>query len=117
MSDSYLRALPLAQRRALTAVRDAIRAAMPERDERISSGAPFFWHRKRRAVGIGAAKTHLSFFIMHGSVLRDLKDELADYDVSRTVIRFTAERPLPASLVRKLVKARIAEIDRSIAPE
>ncbi len=66
--------------------------------------------RARRAVGYGAAKGHLSFYIMHGEVLRRHAAQLAAYDVSRTVVRFTPDRPLPGALVRTLVTARLREI-------
>lgn len=86
-------------------------------EERISSGAPFFWHGRHRAVGFGAAKTHLSFYIMHGDVLDRLREELIGFDVSRTVIRFSPDKPLPPALIRMLVQARIQEIDvRSTRP-
>jgi uncharacterized protein YdhG (YjbR/CyaY superfamily) len=107
----YLSALPLAPRQALQALRDTITSVAPDMEERLSSGAPFFWWRGRRAVGFGAAQTHLSFFIMHGAVLKNHGRDLAAFDTSRTVVRFTPEKPLPATLVRKLVRARIAEIE------
>lgn len=110
-TDEYLAALTPAQRSALEAVRDAIRSVEPTLQERMSSGAPFFWHRGRRAIGFGAAKTHLSVYIMHGAVLKTHRHELAAFDTSSTVIRFTPEQPLPAALIRKLVRARLAEIE------
>ena len=110
-TDEYLAALAPAQRSALEAVRDAIRSVEPTLQERISSGAPFFWHRGRRAVGFGAAKTHLSLYIMHGAVLTTHRHDLASFDTSSTVIRFAPDQPLPAVLIRKLVRARLAEID------
>ncbi len=113
-TDRYLAALPEAPRAALAALRETIHAVAPELEERLSSGAPFVWYRGRRAVGLGAAAQHLSFYIMHGGVLAAHARELAGYDVSRTVVRFTPERPLPPALVRTLVKARLAEIDAAL---
>lgn len=111
---AYLSALPLPQRRALERLRTTILSVAPDMNERLSSGAPFVWHRGRRAVGFGAARHHLSFFIMHGQVLHTHRADLAGYDTSRTVVRFTPERPLPAGLVRTLVRARLAEIERAV---
>lgn len=108
--DEYLRELPAGDRAALEALRAIVRSVSPELDERMSSGAPFVWYRGRRAVGYGAARGHLSFYIMHGAVLRTHAVELAGHDVSRTVVRFTRDRPLPAALVRRLVEARLREI-------
>lgn len=111
-TDEYLAALPRADREALEAVRATIKSVAPDMEERMSSGAPFFWYRGRRAVGFGAAQRHLSFFIMHGTVLMAHRKDLAAYDTSRTVVRFTHEKPLSVSLIRKLVRARIDEIGR-----
>lgn len=60
-------------------------------------------------VGFGATAKHCAFYLMSGTVVEAHKDELADYDTSKGTIRFQADEPLPAALVRKLVKARIAE--------
>jgi uncharacterized protein YdhG (YjbR/CyaY superfamily) len=60
-------------------------------------------------VGFGASKAHCSFFVMSASFLDGFQRELASYETSKGTIRFTPERPIPAALVRKLVKARIEE--------
>jgi uncharacterized protein YdhG (YjbR/CyaY superfamily) len=111
-TDEYLSALPMAHRETLEAVRATIKSVGRDMEERMSSGAPFFWFGGRRAVGFGSAKRHLSFFIMHGAVLKAHRKDLVAYDTSRTVVRFTHDKPLPAALIRKLVRARIAEIER-----
>lgn len=111
-TDEYLSALPAAHKQALENVRAVIKSVAPDLEERMSSGAPFFWYGGRRAVGFGSAKLHLSFYIMHGAVLKLHRKQLAAYDTSSTVIRFTHERQLPGELIRKLVSARIAEIAR-----
>lgn len=92
-------------------LRSIIRSVLPDAEERLSSGAPFFWYRGRRAVGLGVARRHLSFFIMHGNVLKAHQNELVSYDFSATVVRFPPGRSLPADLIRTLVRARISEID------
>lgn len=110
--ENYLSSLPVPIRETLQVLRATIKSVAPDMEERLSSGAPFFWYRGRRAVGFGAAKTHLSFYIMHGDVLNSHRKDLAEYDTSRTVIRFTQEKPLPEKLVQKLVRARLEEIER-----
>jgi uncharacterized protein YdhG (YjbR/CyaY superfamily) len=112
--DDYFAALAPAQRSALESLRATIRTVTSDLVERMSNGAPFFWYRGRRALGLGAAKGHLSVFLMHGRVPEQLRDELAGFEVSSTVIRFASHRPLPAALVRRLVKARLAEIDEAL---
>jgi uncharacterized protein YdhG (YjbR/CyaY superfamily) len=60
-------------------------------------------------VAFGATANHCAFYLMSSSTLEAYKDEIKDYDVSKGTIRFQADRPLPVALVRKLVKARLAE--------
>jgi uncharacterized protein YdhG (YjbR/CyaY superfamily) len=108
--DDFLAGLSPPQRETLEQVRASIRALAPDMEERISSGAPFFWFRGRRAVGYGAAQKHLSFYIMHGQVLKAHRKDLAGFDTSSTVVKFTPEHPLPEALIRKLVLARLEEI-------
>lgn len=110
-TDSYLAALAPPQRDALQAVRQAIRSVSPDLQERMSSGAPFFWYHGRRAIGLGAASSHLSLYIMHGAVLKKHRHKLAAFGVSNTVVRFTHDQPLPAALIRELVRARLSEIE------
>jgi len=104
---AYLRAVPRVPRAALQKLRKTIKAAAPEATEVISYGIPMFKHHGL-LVGYAAFKDHCSLF-MATAVTRGLKNQLAPYDISRGTIRFTADKPLPAALVRKLVKARIAQ--------
>ena len=60
-------------------------------------------------VGFRAAANHCAFILMNGTTVAAFKKELAGYDTSKGTIRFTPDTPLPAALVRKLVKARVAE--------
>ena len=62
-------------------------------------------------VGFGAAEKHCSFFLMDGSTVESHKAELKGYDTSKGALRFPPDTPLPAALVRKVVKARIAETE------
>jgi uncharacterized protein YdhG (YjbR/CyaY superfamily) len=107
----YLSALPEAQRNALMRLRDTIRAAAPDAQETISSGVPAFRYRGKYLVSFGAAKAHVSLFVMRGAALERLGEELHGYDTSNTVIRFTPDKPLPTGIVDKIVKIRMEEID------
>src|SRR6059036_3539020 len=104
---AYLRAVPPAPRAALQKLRKTIKAAAPEAIEVISYGIPMFKHHGM-LVGYAAFKDHCSLF-MSTYVPKTLKKELASYQTAKGTIRFTADQPLPARLVRKLVKARIAQ--------
>ncbi|HAN99473.1 MAG TPA: hypothetical protein DCQ98_19535 [Planctomycetaceae bacterium] len=112
--DEYLAKLPDASRMALRELLETIRATVPGMEERASRGVPFFRYRNRRVVGFGATARHLSFYIMEGEVLRTHAAELHGLDVSSTVIRFSSAKPLSRRLIRTLVLARIAEIDRAL---
>lgn len=92
-------------------MRRAIHAAAPEAEECISYGMPAFRLNGRCIAGFRAAREHCSFHPMSGATVATLADELVDYDTSPGTIRFPPRAPLPAALVRRLVKARIAELE------
>ena len=106
--DESLAPLSDEMRTALTKLRKTIKAAAPEAEECISYGICGF-RQNGMLVGFGAAEKHCSFFLMDGSTVESHKAELKGYDTSKGAIRFPPDKPLPAALVRKLVKARIAE--------
>jgi len=107
--DEYLAAISDDKRAALEKLRKTIKAAAPEAEECISYGLPAFRFDGKPLVGFGAAANHCAFYPMSSSTVEAHKDDLKDYDTSKGSIRFQADKPLPVALVRKLVKARIAE--------
>ena len=107
---AYLKAVPPGPRAALQQLRRTIKAAAPEATEVISYGIPMFKHHGM-LVGYAAFKDHCSLF-MSTRVTGTLKKQLASSDLAKGTIRFTADKPLPAALVRKLVKTRIAQNER-----
>ena len=106
--DEYLAALSDDKRAALEKLRKTIRAAAPKAEECISYQLAAF-RQNGMLVAFGATANHCAFYLMSSSTVEAHKDELKDYDTSKGTIRFQADAPLPAALVRKLVKARIAE--------
>ena len=115
-SDRYLAKLSPDKRATLEKVRRAIRAAAPDAEEGISYGMPAFIQGKPIA-GYAAASNHCSYFPMSGSIVERLEADLKDYETSKGAIRFPIGKPLPASLIRKLVQARLAEIEESAGPK
>ena len=107
--DEYLAALSEGNRAALEKLRKSIKAAAPKAEECINYGLAAFRLHEKKLVGFGATTKHCAFYLMSGSTVDAHKDELKGYDTSKGTIRFPADKPLPAALVRKLVKARIAE--------
>lgn len=104
----YLASLPGDSRLALERLRREIRAAAPGAEELIAWGMPAL-RQGRLLVGYAAFKDHCSFFPMSGTLVREYADLLKGYTTTKGSIRFTTARPLPSTLVRKLVKARLAE--------
>ncbi len=105
---TYLAALPDDKRAALEKLRATIKGAAPKAEECISYGIPAF-KLNGMLVGYGATARHCAFYLMSARTVADFADDLEGYDTSKGTIRFAADRPLPVSLVRKLVKARIQE--------
>lgn len=105
--DDYLATLSPNKRAALEKLRSTIKAAVPGADECVSYGIPAFRLNGKLLVFYGAAKNHCAFY--PGSTLQSLQADLRNYDTSKGTIRFSPDKPLPAALIRKLVKLRIAE--------
>ena len=106
--DAYLARVEPAQRAALEALRQVIRKAAPKAEEVITYGIPAF-RQDGFLIGFSASAKHCSLHPMNGHTVADFATELDGYSTSKGTIRFTPDKPLPASLVRKIVKARIAE--------
>ena len=105
--DDYLAALPEEARATLEKIRKTIKAAAPKATEVISYQIPMYKHHGM-LVGFAAFKDHCSFF-PGAKPIATHKDELKAYKTSKGTIRFPIGKPLPATLVKKLVKTRIAE--------
>ena len=107
--DAYLAAVTGEKRAALDRLRKAIRAVVPRAEECISYAIPAFRLDGRIVAGFAATAKGCSYFPFSGSTLRSLADDLRDYEQTKSSLHFDPARPLPATLVRRLVKARIAE--------
>jgi uncharacterized protein YdhG (YjbR/CyaY superfamily) len=106
--EEYVATLSAEKRRALKHLRKEIKAAAPQAEECMSYGIPGFRLNGKLLVSYGAAAKHCAFY--PGSIVQQFKKELKGYDTSgRGTIRFAAGEPLPSGLVRKIVKARIAQ--------
>lgn len=109
--DQYLARVSDEKRAALERLRRIIRKAAPEAEECISYQIPAF-RQNGMLVGFGASANHCTFFLMSSSIMAAFKKELRSYETGKGSIQFQPDEPLPAALVRKLVKARIAENNR-----
>jgi uncharacterized protein YdhG (YjbR/CyaY superfamily) len=108
--DEYLASLSVKERATLQAMRMTIHKIVPDAVEGISYGMQAFLLNGKPFAALSANADHCSYFPMSGSVVPALAKELKSYDTSKGTVRFDAEKPLPTTLVRKLVKARLTEI-------
>ena len=108
--DEYLAGVPEPARTTLEKMRALIRSAVPpESTEVISYGMPAFKHKKV-LVWFAAFAKHCSLFPT-AAVIDAFKSELKGFSTSKGTIQFPADKPLPSALVKKLVKARVAQSD------
>ena len=104
----YFAKIPKERRATLTRLRKTIRTMVPKAEEVISYGIPTF-KLDKMLVAYAAFRHHCSFFPLSAAVLKAHIKKLKNYETSKGTIRFPIDKPLPASLVRSLVKARIVE--------
>jgi uncharacterized protein YdhG (YjbR/CyaY superfamily) len=109
--DEYLAALEDDRKRvALEKLRAQIRKIVPDAEEGFSYGVPAFRYRGRPLVAYAAFAKHCGFYPLSAAVIASHADELAGFALSKGTIRFHPDAPLKTALIRKLVKARLAEL-------
>jgi uncharacterized protein YdhG (YjbR/CyaY superfamily) len=106
--DEYLAAVPCEVQPVLEKLRKTIRSAAPQAEEVISYQIPTYKYHGP-LVHFAAFRNHCSFFAVSKSIIDRFSNDLEPWDTSGTTIHFSAKNPLPASLVKKIVKARIEE--------
>jgi uncharacterized protein YdhG (YjbR/CyaY superfamily) len=108
--EEYLAGVPEPARSTLSKVRAAIRsAAPPEATETISYRIPAFKY-KEVLIWFAAFSKHCSLFPT-AAVIEKFKDELKGFTISKGTIQFPTDKPLPAALINKMVKARVAQVE------
>jgi uncharacterized protein YdhG (YjbR/CyaY superfamily) len=107
--DDYLTSVPADRRRALKDLRKKIRSVIPGAEECISYRIPAFRLDGVVVAGFCATVKGCSFYPFSGSTLKALKRDLERYEQTKGSLHFTVDDPLSATLVRKLIKTRIAQ--------
>ena len=85
-------------------------AVAPEAEQGLSYGMPAFRIQGKTVAGFAAFRNHLSYLPHSGSVLVELADELSGYERTKGSLHFQIDEPLPTSLVRRLIRARMNEL-------
>jgi len=109
--DEYLALLPEDRRALPEELRAVIRAAAPSATEIISYGMPTYKYLGKPLVGFAVHKNHVGFYAWSSSFLNAYREEIKKYQTSVGTMQFPYGKPLPVTLVRKLVKAKLAEIE------
>jgi uncharacterized protein YdhG (YjbR/CyaY superfamily) len=115
--DAYIDAQPAASRPVLEAVRDAIRAALPEATEVISYQIPAYKVHGRAALYFAGWKTHYSIYPASEALAAAFADALEPYELEKGTIRFPLDQPAPTALIGEIAAFRAAEVARVTKPE
>ena len=107
--DDYLDTLEEPKRTTLAQLREIIMAIVPDAEECISYGMPAFKLRGKTIAGFAAFKNHLSYLPHSGSVIPQLAKETERYTSTKGSLHFPIDKPLPRTLVKKLIAVRMAE--------
>lgn len=111
--DTYLSGLEPEQRVTLEQLRRTILELLPDAEETISYGMPAYKVHGKTIAGFAAFKNHLSYLPHSGSILDKLGDALEPYRTTKGSLHFRVDQPLPRDIVRRLLKARLAEAGSS----
>lgn len=107
--NDYLANLDQPKRATLEKLRQTIASIVPKAEQCISYGMPAFRLHGKVIAGFAAFKNHLSYLPHSGSVLAELADDVAGYATTKGALRFAIDKPLPRSLVKKLIAVRLRE--------
>jgi uncharacterized protein YdhG (YjbR/CyaY superfamily) len=109
--DAYLAALDEPKRGTLEALRTAILEVIPDAEQGLAYRLPAFKLHGKSVAGFAAFRDHLTYLPHSGSVLATLADDVAAYATSKGALKFAVDEPLPKPLVKKLIAARLGELD------
>lgn len=112
--DEYLRRIEEPKRSTLEALRRTILEVVPDAEQVISYRVPAFRIGGETVAGFAAFRDHLSYLPFSGSVLSDLADELQGYTMTKSALHFPVDRPLPKTLVKKLIAVRLGNDPRHL---
>ena len=112
--DAYLATIEEPKRGTLQALRNTILEIIPDAEQVISYNVPAFRVHGRTVAGFAAFRNHLSYLPFSGSVLSQLADDLEGYKMTKSALHFPVDRPLPKTLVEKLIAARLEQAGEEV---
>ena len=107
---AYIASKPARAQRRLRAIRAAIKAAAPKTEEHFSYGIPGFRLADQPLAWYAAWKTHTSMYPLTPGTRRGNESEIAKFETGKGTLQFPMDAPLPVGLIKKLIRARAAEI-------
>jgi uncharacterized protein YdhG (YjbR/CyaY superfamily) len=110
--NAILKAAPAEHRAALEKIRATIKETVPHAVEGISYGLPAFRYKSKPLAGYASQKGHCSFFPMSGDIVGKFTKELKGFKTSKGGVQFQPDQPIPTAVLKKLILARKAEIDK-----
>lgn len=110
--DRYLESLPMDNQRALGNLRRTIQEIVPYAEEGLSYGVPAFKIHGRPLVCYASFKNHCGFYPLRPEVLQSFAADLAGFETAKGTIRFKVDKPLPVTLVKRIVKACLKELKK-----
>lgn len=108
--DAYLASVPNEFRTALQELRKTIHSAVPQAEEGFSYGVPAFKLDGKPLACYAAFKNHCGFYPMSPAIIKEYSKDLAEFETAKGTVRFSPEKSLPTELVKKMVRARLREI-------
>jgi len=110
--DGYLSKLPADQAQALQALREVVLSIMPDAEQVISYQVAMFKYKEKGVISMSAKKGYCSLHLMSPPLAKAMQSELKKY-LKGVTLHFMPEKPLPAALVKKLVRARLKEMEQT----
>ena len=108
--EKYLSAVPEPQQSTLRALRTTIHELLPSGEDAMSYGVPAVKVNGKAVAGYAFAKNHCSYFPHSGQIIEDLSVDLSRYDCSKGTLRFSIDKPLPRTIIKKLIRARLSQL-------
>lgn len=112
--DGYIASAPPESQSKLRELRKIIKILAPQAEEGISYGMPAFKLHGQPFIGFAGYKHHVGFYPMSGSFLKAYEKDLKNYKTSAGAVQFSLDRPLPVSLIKKLVKGKMRNIQKAV---